>query len=68
MITIKGGSWYEEDMIMVKKWDYEIKVVLSENIDQLSNWKVNYKASQVVKQSRSKDRSDLKNQEWTKEV
>ena len=24
----------------VKLWNYEIKVVLSENLDQISNWKV----------------------------
>ena len=47
MIAIKGGSWYYKESwwrsvnILHKKDADEIKVVLSENQDQLSNYKGN---------------------------
>ena len=37
MITIKGGSWYYKDIDHGERWEYEIKAVLSENLDQLSD-------------------------------
>ena len=36
MITIKEGIWYYKGcarVIIEKMWDYEVKVVLSENLD-----------------------------------
>ena len=38
MITIKEGIWYYEysaRVIIEKGWDYEVKAILSENLDQL---------------------------------
>ena len=39
MITIKGVSWYYEDIDHGERWDNEIKAILSEYLNHLGKCK-----------------------------